>query len=163
MFPYQLPCLRPWIRMCANLLWSQRCPQCSVAGSGTNSAGFNNTEAGASESCASERQRVVQCVCVTKNLRKRLYVREWDPRKMNVSVYENAETIVSLLLPAFKVLYDMHTQPFLSHVGIQNAVCATYTVCTQTVIGIIFVHGNGNTHVRLTQWWNLFYFDGRHL
>ena len=36
-------------------------------------------------------------------------------------------------------------------------------VYTQTVVSILFVHGNRYMHACLTQGSNLFYFDGRHL
>ena len=44
----ELACMCPWISMRAYLLQSQCRPRCPVAGSGTNSAGFYNTETGVS-------------------------------------------------------------------------------------------------------------------
>ena len=35
----------------------------------------------------------------------------WDPRKLHVSVYKNAQTIISWLLLAFKGVYNTHIQP----------------------------------------------------
>ena len=42
--------------------------------------------------------------------RKRSCVRVWDPRKLHVTMYENAQTIVSWLLPKFKGFYNTHAQ-----------------------------------------------------
>ena len=44
------------------------------------------------------------------DLRKCSCVRVVDPRKQHVFVYENAQTIISWLLPAFKGFYDTHAQ-----------------------------------------------------
>ena len=70
--------------------------QCTVAGAGTNIAPAFTT-------------------------RKHARVRHWDqwkcscvhvvdPRKQHVLVYENVQTIISWLLPAFKGFYDTHAQ-----------------------------------------------------
>ena len=87
-----------------------------------------------------------------------------DPRKQQVSVYKNEQTIFSWLLPGLKGYYDMHTQPvYVSPRHAKRCMRYMYIVYTQTEIGTFFVHGNGNMHACLTQGWNLFYFDGRHL
>ena len=44
-------------------------------------------------------QQKRSCMCV------------WDPWKLHVSVYENAQTIISWLLPALKGFYDTHMHP----------------------------------------------------
>ena len=64
-------------------------------------------------------------------------------------------------------LIDAGIQRFLRHAyaarfRMQNALCAL-RIYTQTLIGVFFVHGNGNTNACLPRGWNLFYFDGRHL
>ena len=90
-------------------------------------------------------------------------MRVWDLRKLHVFVYENAQTIISWLLPAFKGFYDRHAQLTSYCINTQNVMCATHTVYMQTLIGVFFVHGNGNTFECLTRGWNLFYFDGLHI
>ena len=55
-----------------------------------------------------------------------------------------------------------------AHTALLRVIHTRKTLCalcvyTQTVISVLFVHGNSNTHSCLTGWCNLFYFDGRHL
>ena len=88
-------------------------------------------------------------------------VRVWDPQKLHVSVYENAWTIVSWLMPALKGLYDAYAACFCI-IYTSKTKCAIRTY-TQTLMGIIFIHGNGAKHVCLTWWWYLFFFDEHHL
>ena len=65
--------------------------------------------------------------------RKRSCVRVWDPRKLHVSVYENAQTIVSWLMPLSKVFttrmrsllpYSINTQRRVPYI---QGVCAIHT------------------------------------
>ena len=65
-----------------------------------------------------------------------------DPLKPHVSIYENAQRV-------FKSFYDAHTQ----HVSVIHA-CKTLhalRVYKQTVIGVFFVHENGNMHACITR------------
>ena len=89
-----------------------------------------------------------------------------------------SETLESCMFPCMK----MHEQSS-ADCGRHSKVCTTRihtdTACFRVMhtrktpcalltykhilIGVFFIHGNGNTHVCLSRWWNLFYFNGCHL
>ena len=76
--------------------------------------------------------------------RKRSCVHVWDPGKLHVSVSENAPTIVSWLLPAFKGLNETHSQPdsmsyMHAKVHIRKHWLA-YFLYTETVIRMHVLH-----------------------
>ena len=153
----ELACMCAWVSMCAYLLRFERCPQCSVAGYGTNILPAFTTR---KQAC----QRMEELCMLHLDSQKCSCTRVWDPRKLHVSIYENVQTIVSWLLLAFKGLNDSQYTyaPFFSDRH-SKTLCALLRTCTQIVIGIFFVWGNGNTHVCLTLGWNLFYFDECHI
>ena len=107
------------------------------------------------------RERRERVAHASLNQWKRSCMRVVYPRKQNVSVYKNARTIIRWLLPALKGFYDTHAQ--LTSLSYIHTKCREGYVCTQTLIGVFFVHRNGNMHACLTRGWNLFYFNGRHL
>ena len=72
------------------------CPRCPVARAGTFTTRKHAQEKGRGVACASLDQRKRSCVRVV------------NPWKLHVSVNENAQTIVSSLLPVFKGFYDTH-------------------------------------------------------
>ena len=85
--------------------------------------GFYNTE-------TRGREGKDKCLCHLDPLKHScMRVCECDPQKLHVSVYKNAQTIVSWLLPVFKGFYDAHAQPVsVCHTYMQNdlnAACAT--------------------------------------
>ena len=100
-----LACMRPWIRMHAYLKRSQRCPKCAMAGPVTNIPPANTTRKQAWEKGKTPKELCMRHL----DPRKCSCVRVWDPRKLHVSVYKNAPTIVSWWLSSFKGLYDTHT------------------------------------------------------
>ena len=54
-----------------------------------------------------------------------------DPRKLHVSVYKNAQTIVSWLLPVLKGFYDTHAQ--LTSVWYIRKHCLAYFLYMETL------------------------------
>ena len=86
-------------------------------------------------------------------------VRVWDPRKLHVSVYENAQTIFSWFLPLFKGLYDTHTQP--ASISYRHAKRCMRFVHIRKQYLAYFSYTETVMRMRVCRWWNLFYFFKR--
>ena len=80
--------------------------------------------------------------CTDTGAREGKELRMHHSRKLHVSVYENAQTIVRWLLPAFKGLYDTHTQ--LASISHRHAKC-----CVRYVY--IHTYSNSDWHFLYTE------------
>ena len=130
-----------------DLLQSQRCPQCSVAGYGTSNIPLVFTTG------ASENGRVTYVSLRLAETFIRGCLRPTEAACFCVKKCSNNRQLIVVAIHRFVRYAYAYTMYAALSVSVyqkykQNDVCATYTIIhvhKQTVILVFFVHGNSNT------------------